>query len=51
MKDFFKDHPLVAGLVTVLTVWSVTGTVRHIADVASGTNKKSEQSDKPKETP
>lgn len=35
MKDFFKDHPFVAGIVTILSVWSITGTVRHVADVAT----------------
>ena len=35
MKEFFKDHPILASVVTVLSVWSITGTVRHIADRAS----------------
>lgn len=36
MKEFFKDHPVLASVVTVLGIWSITGTVRHIADRASG---------------
>ena len=30
MKEFFRDHPFLASAVTLLSVWSVTGTVRYV---------------------
>lgn len=39
MKDFFRDHPFLASAVTLLSVWSVTGTVRYVATVKADTKK------------